>query len=631
MASAKSFSEYLQTNFYSTFYEAIENYLYENPEDALQKVEEADDFELDDLAIKKTYLYRVSETVVKVDCVFEAELSVSQFVHKYSESIDVSEWFLVSCIGDLRKDFKDLVIEKVEKYNGRSQDTNYLSDSLVPYLKEKKFDVVATDILKKFYPESIGKDQCKVIPEILAQRMGLSVIERRMSNDNSIFGQIFFADTEVLFFDEQGHEYRECVSAKTIVYDSQAHYMHSYGNNSFTIAHECVHWYLHRCAYELERMYNEDASRIQCETSGVIKEGGFKSATDWMEWQANGIAACLLMPKDQFRVSVHRLKDFFISLRRPKHSVDITPEVIDDLSNYYGTSRQATRIRLIDLGFYDAVGAYDWFDGAYLRPYAFSSCEFDGDMTYVISFEDFARESIINPSIGEAVGQGRYVYVESMVCLNDPDYVEMTEKGLRLTDYARYHINDCCLAFKISVRRGSRYGKQLISRCSLFRAFETLNYDIHLLSDKNVSVEKKAKELKKYLGLKNKGGDALVHDLLTHFPDDFSEAIDKLVKIQETTIYDLELETGLANKTINDMKHGRRRTVQNGVAICIGLHISPELSFKLLDTLGIRLRNGNDDDLAYKIILASMYLHDIGEINMMLIKMGRTPLTGKCV
>lgn len=630
MTSAKSFSEYLQKKYYSDFYNAVEKHLYENPDDAFRKISDADSYELEDLRIQKTYLYRCGDTRIKVDCVFEADLEVSQHVHKYSESESTTEWFMITCTGNLAKNLEDFAIEDVQVYSERSQESGFLSDSLVPYIKESDFDSVALEILEKYYPEAAGKEACRIYAQELARRMGLQVIERHMSEDCSVFGQIFFADSEVEFLDDEGHKYKEKIKAGTVVYDSRTHYMRSYGNNAFTVIHECVHWYLHRHAYELEHIFNGNVARIQCETTGIIREGGFRSSTDWMEWQANGIAACILMPEKQFRIAEHRAQDLFIIEKKDIHLVDVMPQIIDALAETYGVSKQAVRIRLIDLGITDAAGAYDWFDGKYMRPYAFSKEVNPGNTTFNIGFKDFICQTFFSPSVKEEVNKGSYVYVESHVCLNDTKYIEGTDKGLRLTDYARYHMDECCLAFGVSIAEGRSYGRQMLSRCSLFRAFENLSLDIKLLADENTSVEKKAKELSRFIGRKeNKDEKDTLHDIFVHLPDDFGETLDTLLRIQETTIMDLEYETGLANKTINDMKHKKRRTPKNGVAICIGLKLPPLWSEKLLHTLGIQLQVSDEEELLYAHILQTMYMDDIRNINEMLINMGYSPLTPK--
>jgi Zn-dependent peptidase ImmA (M78 family) len=68
-----------------------------------------------------------------------------------------------------------------------------------------------------------------------------------------------------------------------------------------TIVHECVHWVLHRKVFELERLYNAEATQIKCMVVGGIKDSKIRTATDNMEWQANSLAPRIQMPINHFQ------------------------------------------------------------------------------------------------------------------------------------------------------------------------------------------------------------------------------------------------------------------------------------------------------------------------------------------
>ena len=129
-----------------------------------------------------------------------------------------------------------------------------------------------------------------VDPKDLAESMGLKIELKHIAKDCSIFGQIFFQDAEAEFYDKKTDKaYTEKVSAKTIFVDPDTYFLYNLGKVNNTIVHECVHWDQHRKAFELERLYNQDASRIKCRAEGGV-EGNSRTATEWMEWQANALA-----------------------------------------------------------------------------------------------------------------------------------------------------------------------------------------------------------------------------------------------------------------------------------------------------------------------------------------------------
>jgi hypothetical protein len=50
--------------------------------------------------------------------------------------------------------------------------------------------------------------------------------------------------------------------------------------------------------------------------------------------------------------------------------VDIMEAVIDEVAAFFVVSRAAAKIRLVDLGFEEAIGTFTYIDGRYVRPHA---------------------------------------------------------------------------------------------------------------------------------------------------------------------------------------------------------------------------------------------------------------------
>ena len=58
-----------------------------------------------------------------------------------------------------------------------------------------------------------------------------------------------------------------------------------------------------------------------------------------------------------------------------------------------------------------------------------------------------------NSKIVEGIIAGNYVFVENHVCLNDNKYItrDLNDKVV-LTEYARKHIDECCLKFTCNIK-----------------------------------------------------------------------------------------------------------------------------------------------------------------------------------
>ena len=62
-------------------------------------------------------------------------------------------------------------------------------------------------------------------------------------------------------------------------------------------------------------------------------------------------------------------------------------------------------------------------------------------------------------------------------------------------------------------------------------------------------------------------------------------------------------------------------TLDQVIAVCIGLHIPPEYSFDLIEKAGFRLRN-TPEHLVYKSVLQTMYMEKLATIQRLLVKCG---------
>lgn len=58
-----------------------------------------------------------------------------------------------------------------------------------------------------------------------------------------------------------------------------------------------------------------------------------------------------------------------------------------------------------------------------------------------------------DPNFAKATAFGKYLFVDAHFVLNSPQYITQDEYGETvLTNYARQHMNECCLVFDVSVK-----------------------------------------------------------------------------------------------------------------------------------------------------------------------------------
>ena len=96
---------------------------------------------------------------------------------------------MLKCTGDLDSNLEDFKVIGISIYNQKNKPIKPLSDSLVPYIHKEDLETVATDFLRRHYPEAL-KRPIAIEPQELAQRMGIDVKVQTITKDFSIFGQI---------------------------------------------------------------------------------------------------------------------------------------------------------------------------------------------------------------------------------------------------------------------------------------------------------------------------------------------------------------------------------------------------------------------------------------------------------
>lgn len=229
---------------------------------------------------------------------------------------------------------------------------NFIDDiPHIPVIAKKDFDKIAEGFLLKYYPQALREPIVVPIKEIAKNKLGLKVITKfRLTEDFSILGQMCCNSGLTTIYDKKEDEYRDIrVRRGTMFIDPDVILLRNEGCFNNTIAHECVHWVEHRQYYIYMQAKKDTAKRnFKCPTDN--KDEGLKEVwtdEDWMEWQANGIAPRILMPKKTFKIAVDKicydgkheygdnLKTWWIEYR---------------LAKLFCVSRQSVQIRLLELG-----------------------------------------------------------------------------------------------------------------------------------------------------------------------------------------------------------------------------------------------------------------------------------------
>ncbi len=475
-----------------------------------------------------------------------------------------------------------------------------LSAGLVPELGEDALDALAERLLAAYYPEALEKPR-RVDAHEMAERMGLSVLYRQIEPEGEIYGEIFFQETETPLYDAmRQHQVLAPVKRKTMVVDTTATFMDGMGTHDNTIVHECVHWALHGQAMALRRAQQPDSQEpaICCRVDGDAGRAGDDRLLE-MEWQANTLARCIQMPRALFRRKAEEAWARHDMKVITPNRVEEMPGVIDDLAGFFGVSREAAKLRMLEVGFESVAGVYVYIDGRYLRPHSWRAGALAQDETFSIPAEDAARLMVEDADFARAA-QG-YLYVEGHFVLDDPRYVTRGEDGaLMLSDAARYHMDQCCLRFKMVLGGAqARYGEF----CLLSQS-AGIPLDPAYLS---IPPEQQAEQLAKVRAERDR--------ILGKIKATPEKAWKILIEWRETNQSELESVTGLSRETINKLATGKTPgNKQTVLLMCFALQLPPEISKFMLGYSKNALAEENESENCCLKALNDFYMYPLPSI-----------------
>lgn len=153
-------------------------------------VRKIDRAELSDINVKHLFVDNLPGMKIAFYVLLEAEFVISETDRHNDRYDEKTQWYKISCAGDLSCNLDDFSITATEEYNSKDKQQSPMSDSLVPIIHKDQLESVAKDFLERYYQEALHKPMA-IDPNILAERMGLSIQLKHITSDFSAFGQVF--------------------------------------------------------------------------------------------------------------------------------------------------------------------------------------------------------------------------------------------------------------------------------------------------------------------------------------------------------------------------------------------------------------------------------------------------------
>lgn len=229
-------------------------------------------------------------------------------------------------------------------------------------LKKNDFEVLGENILSEYMPYVLRYPQTVDVMNLAMECLYLDVVENKyITKEGSILGMIAFGDTKFEGYDSSLEKEDINLPEGTVVIDYSL--WQNSGRKRYTLAHECSHWICHRTyhsptnrAYEFRK--NGPGSLVACRSENIESirtPGSYRDYTenDWEEWQADSLAATILMPRRTFTEGFREAmvaegvrQDYLIKGDDKR----VEKSVIHSLMEVFDVSYTAAEIRLKNLG-----------------------------------------------------------------------------------------------------------------------------------------------------------------------------------------------------------------------------------------------------------------------------------------
>lgn len=220
----------------------------------------------------------------------------------------------------------------------------------MPYLSKDDIEKIAAKVICQYKVQYVPERcMCYTVDvTVLAEMLGLKIEYVNITRDGSILGQTSSGRVWTEIYDDNMSKLFFELDGSTILIDKRLlNNPEIVGRKNFTIAHEIAHQILNRLYPEMYDTQN----RIFCDYRRSAKPK--KEIVDWHEWQADALAAALLLPFDVLQDSmfVFGLGEKMKMLSRKYSSTRF--ELFCEMADYLQVSRTALSYRMEQLGLLD--------------------------------------------------------------------------------------------------------------------------------------------------------------------------------------------------------------------------------------------------------------------------------------
>lgn len=581
----------------------------------------------ENLQVKSLRCIDAPGSLVKIDVNVTVDIVVFGLGTKKYEVDRKSHWFTIH-IQALLRDEKMTLLNKetyVEDYNPASFNRlTALDEFMVPYIYSSSLEEIADDFIE-FYCSSVSNDGYIFPYQTVMDSLEMEVYEADLPE--TTMGRMYFRNDIATIYkqetnlEEAKYENHE-IKPGTMLISKNNYFMCKSGTIILTIAHEIMHWYLHQKFFCILSLLDDNTTMMPCATEpSKYDEGmtGLQKALWFVEWQANALAIRVVMPQkiycDVFKEVYY--KELQKSLKKASKA-QIMEATIQNVADLFKVSTYVAKQRAIQLGIDVAEGTFVYIDGKYHFPFYFTPNTLEKNQTFLIDRNGVENLKSNNPAFSELLNSGKFVYLGYVVCINDASYVKRAENFIKqrtgyeyeLTDYAREHVDECCLIFNWESSSGIQDPDGFYGRCYLSKdvsAHSRIEHKYNQYFEFNQDTRKLAEEIAKY-----KAAFAAEDEVLDKLPRSFKSQLIYHMDRKKITVEELADQASLSEKTIKKYRAGTSTPdIDNIMAVFIGLNLPEVYCDRMLTACGLSL---TDVDLKHKVYRILIREHSDGNI-----------------
>ena len=319
----------------------------------------------------------------------------------------------------------------------------------------------------------------------------------------------------------------------------------------------------------------------------------------------------ILMPADDI---LDVVGDFFDAL-------DWTPSftyyrnLIDRVKFRFGVSRYAAKKRLIEMGYNEVRGVYEYCLNDYVEDYEVES-NFPEDQTYTLPLKEIVPLIRASEEFKNLVLSNRYIYIDGHICLNNEKYVYIEDGTAHgLTEYAKHHMQECCIAFK-----------RIYDKPDYNYTYGELNKEaLSVIEHYTFSEKEKSRLIEMITDVKN---DKSKLDEAKKQSTPLSDAVKYHMKRCSITSEELMERSGLGSTTITELRKGKKRMkLETILAFCVALELEKPFREGIMKLADVHFDPDDSVHCVYMTILELMPYANMMQINDFLISMKMKPWT----